>query len=253
MPDREHFDPSDLDDLLNLGSRAYDLVMNGEELGGGSLRIHRMDVQNRVFQALGLDRNEIESKFGFFLKALLYGAPPHGGIAVGIDRLASMVLGTGSIRDVIAFPKNRSAACPLTNAPSMVKEAHLNELGLKIWDEDRSDLDKYDGNAQKPARQGEIHELITREDVLHVAQLARITLSDSEVSALKEDLNPILEYVETLRKLETLGVKPPEPSPGAMNVWREDVPGETNNTEGILENAPAREDAYFKVPKILEG
>ncbi|MCX5852641.1 MAG: aspartate--tRNA ligase [Deltaproteobacteria bacterium] len=129
-PDREDFDPKDKDVLAGLRSRAYDLVMNGEELGGGSIRIHRAAVQRKLFDALGLTQDEVREKFGFFIHALEYGAPPHGGIALGIDRLVSMILGTPSIRDVIAFPKNRSAYCPLSEAPSAVSRTQLAELGL---------------------------------------------------------------------------------------------------------------------------
>ena len=129
-PDRTDFDPADRDELLALRSRAYDLVVNGEELGGGSIRIHDAEVQRRVFAALGLSDEEAEEKFGFFLRALDYGAPPHGGIALGMDRVVAMVLGTSSIREVIAFPKNRRAYCPLTHAPSAVGRPQLAELGL---------------------------------------------------------------------------------------------------------------------------
>jgi aspartyl-tRNA synthetase len=129
-PDRTDFDPSDREQLLGLRSRAYDLVMNGEELGGGSIRIHDKGVQQRIFQALGLSDAEVREKFGFFLEALEYGPPPHGGIALGLDRVVAMILGSPSIREVIAFPKNRSAYCPLTGAPSIVGRTQLREIGL---------------------------------------------------------------------------------------------------------------------------
>ncbi len=134
-PDRTDFDPSDREALLSLHSRAYDVVVNGEELGGGSIRINDRNVQRKIFQALGLTDQEVEEKFGFFLRALDYGAPPHGGIALGMDRVVSMILGTSSIREVIAFPKNRSAYCPLTQAPSPVGRDQLEELGLLGPDE----------------------------------------------------------------------------------------------------------------------
>ena len=130
MPDRTDFDPTDIEDLLSLNSRAYDLVINGEEVGGGSIRIHRMNIQKRIFQALGLSHEEAELKFGFFLRALEYGTPPHAGLALGMDRLIAMVLNAPSIRDVIAFPKNRRALCPLTRAPSPADMEQLMELGL---------------------------------------------------------------------------------------------------------------------------
>ena len=113
-------------------SRAYDLVVNGVEIGGGSIRNHRLDVQRQVFTMLGLSDDSIEEKFGFLLTALTCGAPPHGGIAFGIDRIAALLAGENSIRDVIAFPKTQRAYCPLTNAPNAVATDQLDELELRI-------------------------------------------------------------------------------------------------------------------------
>ncbi|MBI4367832.1 MAG: aspartate--tRNA ligase [Candidatus Omnitrophica bacterium] len=113
-------------------ARAYDIILNGTELGGGSIRIHQESVQKRVFQALGISSQEAEEKFGFLLKALRLGAPPHGGIALGLDRLCALLSGTDSIREVIAFPKTQKGSCPLTEAPSKVSEKQLKELKLQI-------------------------------------------------------------------------------------------------------------------------
>ena len=113
-------------------SRAYDLVLNGTEAGGGSIRIHRPDMQRAAFDLLGIGEAEAAEKFGFLLDALTQGAPPHGGIAFGLDRLVMLMADAGSIRDVMAFPKTQSAACPLTEAPATVSEAQLRELGLRI-------------------------------------------------------------------------------------------------------------------------
>ncbi|MFT4059146.1 MAG: aspartate--tRNA ligase [Legionella sp.] len=113
-------------------AKAYDIVINGYEIGGGSIRIHQSDLQKAVFKLLGIDEREAQEKFGFLLDALQYGAPPHGGIALGMDRLAMLLTNSNSIRDVIAFPKTQTASCLLTCAPSPANSAQLNELGIKL-------------------------------------------------------------------------------------------------------------------------
>ena len=118
-------------------AHAYDLVLNGYEIGGGSLRVNEISIQREIFNILGISEDEAEEKFGFFLRSLAIGAPPHGGIALGLDRIVMLLTNTSNIRDVIAFPKTQSAACILTDAPSNISNEQMLELGIKILDEDK--------------------------------------------------------------------------------------------------------------------
>ncbi len=119
-------------ELSKIKAYAYDMVINGFEVGGGSIRIHNSELQKKVFGIIGLTEEEANEKFGFLLEALRYGVPPHGGIAFGLDRLTTIAIGSDNIREVIAFPKTSSGTCLLTNAPSVVGESQLKELGINI-------------------------------------------------------------------------------------------------------------------------
>jgi len=130
-PKDEHLEYLETDPARCL-AKAYDMVLNGWEIGGGSVRIHREEVQSQVFRALKIGAEEAQAKFGFLLDALQYGAPPHGGIAFGLDRIITMMAGADSIRDVIAFPKTQRAQCLLTQAPSEVDERQLRELHIRL-------------------------------------------------------------------------------------------------------------------------
>jgi aspartyl-tRNA synthetase len=121
-----------LKDPGGIRAQAYDLILNGNEIGGGSIRIHRPEIQAKIFKILNLSEEETKMRFGFFLEALEYGAPPHGGIALGLDRFVMLLAGMESIRDVIAFPKTQSALCPLSGAPDSVDPGQLKEVHVKI-------------------------------------------------------------------------------------------------------------------------
>ena len=128
-PEDEHL----LDtDVFSVKTNAYDLVLNGNEIGGGSVRIHDNGMQQKIFSLLGISDQEAKEKFGFLLEALQYGAPPHAGLALGLDRIMMLFLGTDSIRDVIAFPKTQKATCMMTDAPGTVAEDQLEELGIEL-------------------------------------------------------------------------------------------------------------------------
>jgi aspartyl-tRNA synthetase len=237
-PDRNEFNPADREDILSLRSRAYDLVVNGEELGGGSIRINDREMQRMIFQALGLTDAEVEEKFGFFLRALDYGAPPHGGIALGMDRVCSMILGTSSIREVIAFPKNRSAYCPLTEAPSSVSREQMQELGLL----DPGMTKGITGTEE----QGDIIDSLSWVSRIGINDGERPTIASAMNEALRlaaavderaGDGTPIFSVVNTANRMRKLGKS--ERSPHAEK-------GE------IFKNAPAVKGSYFKVASILE-
>ena len=136
-PVDEDLDKLESGDKASLRAKAYDIVINGYEVGGGSVRIFNSDVQKRMFSALGLSEEEAYEKFGFLLDAFKYGTPPHAGIAFGMDRLIMILAGTNNIKDVIAFPKNQSAVCPMTNAPAVADEEQLKELSIRVELEDK--------------------------------------------------------------------------------------------------------------------
>lgn len=237
-PDRTDFDPSNVEELLALRSRAYDIVLNGEELGGGSIRINNPDVQARIFQALGLTDDDVQLKFGFFISALNYGAPPHGGIALGVDRVVSMILDTTSIRDVIAFPKNRSAYCPLTDAPSPVSREQLAELGLLNL-----------GGA------GESLPGAAPETLLEsLSWVSRIGLKDGEATVV----NAALEEAVALAKEVKDSANQEEPLFSPRPLKYQTRSGDAARVHPLaqsgelLKNAPAVKGDYFKVASILE-
>jgi aspartyl-tRNA synthetase len=237
-PDRVDFDPKNVEELLTLRSRAYDLVVNGEELGGGSIRINDRNLQRKIFTALGLSDEEIKDKFGFFLRAFDFGAPPHGGLALGMDRTVSMILGTPSIREVIAFPKNRSAACPLTGAPSRVKRGQLAELGLL----NLGGKDFLPGTAESEDRIGRL------------SWVSRIGVSSGERPEIEKTLKQADDLARTAAE-NAGGEEPVRSAAPAANRMRPGTEGTVSDlaeSGKLLKSSPSVKGNYFKVSGILD-
>ncbi len=237
-PERTDFDPKNIEELLMLRSRAYDLVINGEELGGGSIRINNRDVQRKIFKALGLTEEEMKEKFGFFLRAFDFGAPPHGGLALGMDRTVSMILQTSSIRETIAFPKNRSAACPLTGAPSTVKREQLAELGL------------LNSNSQN-SLPGTAH---NENKIDRLSWVSRIGISDQERPVMESVLAQAEEMASLAREKAgtDLPIRSVAPVANRTRKGIEAKPSALSQTGQMLKIAPSVKGNYYKVASILE-
>jgi len=237
-PDRTDFDAENSEELLSLMSRAYDIVINGEELGGGSVRIHQKELQQKIFQALGLSDQEAEKKFGFFLNALEYGAPPHAGLAIGLDRAVAMVLKTTSIREVTAFPKNRSAFCPLTQAPAEVAYEQLAELGL---------LD-IRGKEELPGTS------LQKDRIDHLAWVSRLGILDAERTVIESAVADAEQMAERVQA--QAGNAEPAFSVSALkNRFRDGgSPARCPHAQSgeLFKNAPSVKGDYFKVATIIE-
>lgn len=214
-------------------AQAYDVVLNGVELGSGSMRIHRPDIQRQMFAALGFTQQQIEQRFGFFVEAFRYGAPPHGGFAFGLDRLAMLLLGAGSLRDVIAFPKSKDAACPLTGAPGRVDAAQLAALHLEGGRPTA-------GGAQPPAAPAV--------DVDAVAALAMLELTPAEREKTAADLHAMLDFTGQLAAIDTAGVEPTAHVLPLQNVFRPDVPSPGDFHDQLLAMAPTTCKNYIRLP-----
>jgi aspartyl-tRNA synthetase len=241
MPSSTDFDPGNETQCLALTSRSYDLVMNGEELGGGSIRVNDPALQQKIFQALGLSTDEVRDKFGFFLKGLSFGTPPHGGIALGMDRVISMILGTASIREVIAFPKNRRAYCPMTGAPSHVAGNQLAELGIG------ADSKDHDLPGAPP-----------RADVMEtLSWVSRIQVDDPQKKAVQQALKEAQAMAQAMTG-HSKDLEEREPVYGVLstiNRTREGTKPRRHplaETKDLFRNAPAVTGGYFTVASILE-
>jgi len=242
MPFEEDFDYL-LTDPLRVRSQAYDFVLNGTELGSGSIRIHRSDIQTRVFQALGLSDQEIEERFGFIINAFKYGAPPHGGFAFGLDRLVMILAGEQSLRDVIAFPKIRDASCPMTDAPSTVDEVQLDELSICLADAIRPERDR----------------AVTKEDkhraklnIKRLAEDSRLQISQKDEAGMQDSLLELISFADALHEVDTDGVKPTYSPSESHDVWLTERDDRALTAEDALANAPESRQQFFFVPPVVE-
>ncbi|MDD3335395.1 MAG: aspartate--tRNA ligase [Eubacteriales bacterium] len=218
-------------------SQAYDVVMNGIELGSGSVRIHRNDIQAKVFKALGFTKEQAREKFGFFLDAFRFGTPPHAGFAFGIDRLCMLLCGASSLREVIAFPKTKDASCLMTGAPDYVDASQLEALKLGVNVAEA-------GKAEQSQR-------LNRETVQNTALLSMLTLSPDEERRMDKEFSSIIDFAGELSTLQREAPKKPR-APGRNQNIRQDVPGESFTIDDVLLNAKTTDSRCITVPKTFE-
>lgn len=237
--------PEDVQYLLTdpgrVRAQAYDVVLNGIEMGSGSIRIHDQQVQKIMFEALGFSDDEIQDRFGFMVNAFRYGTPPHGGFAFGLDRLAMILCGADSLRDVIAFPKVKDASCLMTSAPATVSAEQLEVLGL---------LEGFTQEHIASQKQKRQHAGLI--DIENVANLARLSLTDEEKRRMPEEMGDIIAFANQLAAIDTEGVPITAHVVPLRNVFRDDIPAENFTREQMLFNAPTTDGVYMTVPKTVE-
>ncbi len=228
-----------LTDPARVRAQAYDIVLNGVELGSGSIRIHRSDIQQKMFEALGFSKDQIEQRFGFMVNAFRYGTPPHGGFAFGLDRLVMLMLGEDSLREVIAFPKIKDASCPMSDAPNDVDPEQLQVLGL-------SELFRHDGG---DANDKQALNII---DMDNIAELSKLYLSDTEKQEFKQEMDSIIAFASQLKQIDTTDTPAMTHVLPLSNVFHEDVPHQPLDRDVLLDNAPQKLDGCFFVPQVVE-
>lgn len=231
--------PEDIKYLMSapekVRAQAYDVVLNGVELGSGSIRIHDQNIQKLMFEALGFSDEQIEERFGFMVNAFRYGAPPHGGFAFGLDRLVMLMLGCDSLREVIAFPKNKEAVCVMTGAPDYVDAEQLEALNL-------GEVGQSAGKTRKKQS--------VKMDLDNIAMLARLNIPSGDREALERDMRDIIDMAGRLSEIET--DKEMVNISGLKNVMRPDEPGPNWDRASLIQNAPTKTEEYITVPKVLE-
>ena len=225
-------------------AQAYDVVLNGIELGSGSIRIHDRRVQEKMFEALGFDKKTIDERFGFMVNAFRYGTPPHGGFAFGLDRFVMLMVGADSLRDIIAFPKIKDASCPLTGAPDFVDKAQLDVLGL-------TEAVQAEENSALPEQKKEKEITI---DVENIANLACLYLTDEDKISCAEDMNSIIAFADTITRVDTSNIKAKEHLIPISNVFHDDeVIIHNVERDELLAASPTKTDGYITVPRVVEN
>lgn len=230
------------EDLEHINAMSYDFVLNGVELGSGSIRIHRRDIQQKMFEILGLSDEDIIERFGFIIEAFSYGTPPHGGFAFGLDRLVMMMAKEDSIRDVIAFPKTRDATCLLSEAPSTVSQEQLDILelstgkggvgGLNTENREREDIKNFDLDS--------------------LAELSQLNISDEEREELELELKEWIDLTSQIMDIDVEGVEPTVYVNPIENATRADKIEKEFTVEELLMNAQTKENGYILVPNVIE-
>ena len=222
-------------------AQAYDVVLNGVELGSGSVRIHDRQIQETMFEALGFTKEDIDKRFGFMVNAFRYGTPPHAGFAFGLDRFVMLLLGCDSLRDVIAFPKIKDASCLMTNAPNAVETKQLEELSLLSLSEQIETL----GKGKKKSNLPKI-------DVDNIAALSKLSFDENEKQTLAYDMEAIIDFANQLNELDVSGVNAREHLVEETNVFAEDNPEKSFEREKLLSNAKTKTSEYVTVPRVVE-
>ena len=227
-----------------VGSQAYDLVLNGTELGSGSIRIHDRDIQARIFRQLGLSEEAIRDRFGFLLDAFRFGTPPHGGFALGPDRLVMLLAGAPSLREVIAFPKLSNASDPLTDAPSTVDQLQLDELHIALAADVAAGggvlSDKKDAPAAKTF------------DLRHLEQLSSIMLTESERASMQAEIETLIDFADQMADLDTTGAEATRSMIREEHIFQGEEREPSLSQADALANAAESEDGAFVVPAAVE-
>lgn len=222
-------------------AKSYDIVLNGTELGSGSIRIHRSDVQQKMFQLLGFTDEEIKERFGFVIDAFSYGTPPHGGFAFGLDRLVMMMTGATSIRDVIAFPKTKEAYCPLSQAPSTVAKSQLDDLEISLSKDVEAKAKEINNKKEKQIDL----------DLEKLADQSQIYLGKDK-DKIEEDLKQMVLKNSIIKEADLGDISPCINTFQYENIFREDKVEKNFTALDLVSNAKTREDTFILVPMIME-